>query len=223
MGLVNGWLSRDLVVREKCCHIDPRVCRNRSEKDLFYWGTFRRRRHNLRNQTRTTKRRSSFVFKGLRLLTSPLFRFRFRFLKTLGHEHKMEYQEGTYGDEAWMHNAAQDLDAGYDVDEWHRFLAKGKEEKTSGYRVDYSVLSVAVMTLGLIMVVEVVLHNLDHAAHGRPYFTAVLENIYTERKQAESTMFLIWFTSSGSHFFLFSPSLFDIQSPFLDWWSFAYF
>lgn len=47
--------------------------------------------------------------------------------------------------------------------------------------MDYSVLSVAVMTLGLIMVVEVFIHRLDHAAEGRPYFTAVLENIYNER------------------------------------------
>eukprot|EP00977_Amphora_coffeiformis_P009509 scaffold2193_cov171-Amphora_coffeaeformis.AAC.15 len=96
-----------------------------------------------------------------------------------------DYQEGTYGDEAWLYHGPQE-DLGYDeADEWHRFLAKEKEEKTSGFRVDYSVLSVAVMTLGLIMVVEVVLHNLDHAAHGRPYFTAVLENIYSERKETD--------------------------------------
>jgi len=94
----------------------------------------------------------------------------------------VEYQEGTYGDEAWLHDTPRDLSTGHDANGWHRFLAQEEEEKTSGYRVDYSVLSVAVMTLGLIMVVEVVLHNLDHAAHGRPYFTAVLENIYSERK-----------------------------------------
>jgi hypothetical protein len=65
----------------------------------------------------------------------------------------------------------------------HRWL-KDDEEETVGFRMDYSVLSVAVMTLGLIMVVEVFIHRLDHAAAGRPYFTAVLENIYNECKCA---------------------------------------
>jgi hypothetical protein len=49
-------------------------------------------------------------------------------------------------------------------------------------RIDYSVLSVAVMTLGLIMMVEVGRHRLDHAAMGRPFFTAVLEGVYAECK-----------------------------------------
>ena len=62
----------------------------------------------------------------------------------------------------------------------HRFL---KEKKDDG-RMDYSALSVAVMTLGLIMVVEVLRHRLDHAAMGKPYFVAVLENIYAECKHA---------------------------------------
>jgi len=48
-------------------------------------------------------------------------------------------------------------------------------------RIDYSVLSVGVMTLGLIMVVEVLRHRLDVAAVGRPFFKAVLEGVYTER------------------------------------------
>ena len=63
----------------------------------------------------------------------------------------------------------------------HRFL---KEKKDDG-RMDYSALSVAVMTLGLIMVVEVLRHRLDHAAMGKPYFVAVLENIYAECKHAQ--------------------------------------
>ena len=94
------------------------------------------------------------------------------------------YTEATYGDEAFLLNHGEPFDDhSADAGWYHRFLAGdyGKE-KTSGYRMDYSVLSVAVMTLGLIMVVEVFIHRLDHAAHGRPYFTAVLENIYNERK-----------------------------------------
>lgn len=91
----------------------------------------------------------------------------------------MDYREDVYGDEAWYgYRSHEDFDGS---SPWFRHLAYDKK-KTSGYRMDYSVLSVAVMTLGLIMVVEVFLHNLDHAAHGRPYFTAVLENIYSERK-----------------------------------------
>lgn len=58
-----------------------------------------------------------------------------------------------------------------------RLLAK-KEEA----RMDYSVLAVTVLTLGLILMVEVVKHKIDHAAHGRPFFTKVLETLYTECK-----------------------------------------
>lgn len=142
----------------------------------------------------------------------------------------MEFQEGIYGDEAWYHhNASPDLDhmVGHDgADEWHRFLAD-KEEKTSGYRMDYSALSVAVMTLGLIMVVEVVLHNLDHAAHGRPYFTAVLENIYSERKDTKKTSEWIQLPCVFRRISLFSSCrccvLLYEQLPFWDWWSSACF
>jgi hypothetical protein len=62
---------------------------------------------------------------------------------------------------------------------WGRFLATPTDGPT---RIDYSVLSVTVMTLGLIMMVEVVRHRLDHAAMGRPFFTAVLEGVYAECK-----------------------------------------
>eukprot|EP00522_Entomoneis_paludosa_P009435 CAMPEP_0172442726 /NCGR_PEP_ID=MMETSP1065-20121228/3117_1 /TAXON_ID=265537 /ORGANISM="Amphiprora paludosa, Strain CCMP125" /LENGTH=1450 /DNA_ID=CAMNT_0013192713 /DNA_START=206 /DNA_END=4558 /DNA_ORIENTATION=- len=73
-------------------------------------------------------------------------------------------------------------DVDEEEEEWkifHKRFLKEKEKEDSG-RLDYSVLSVGVMTLGLILVVEVVRHKLDHSAEGRPYFTAVLENIYAE-------------------------------------------
>ena len=60
-----------------------------------------------------------------------------------------------------------------------RYLATATDGPT---RIDYSVLSVAVMTLGLIMMVEVFRHRMDHAAMGRPFFTAVLEGVYAECK-----------------------------------------
>ena len=68
-----------------------------------------------------------------------------------------------------------------DVDEQHilwRFL---KDDQKDVVRVDYSVLSVGVMTLGLILVVEVLRHKIDHAALRRPFFKAVLEGVYSER------------------------------------------
>lgn len=58
-----------------------------------------------------------------------------------------------------------------------RWLA-GEEESN----IDYSVLAVGVMTLGLIMIVEVLRHRLDHAAVGRPFFKAVLLGVYEECK-----------------------------------------
>ena len=68
----------------------------------------------------------------------------------------------------------------YDVPQrwlW-RYLAGGGDEPV---RVDYSVLSVGVLTLGLILIVEVFRHRIDHAAVGRPFFKAVLEGVYSER------------------------------------------
>lgn len=46
--------------------------------------------------------------------------------------------------------------------------------------IDYSIFSVAVFTLGLIMMVEVFRHRIDHAASGRPFFKAVLDGVYQE-------------------------------------------
>jgi hypothetical protein len=67
----------------------------------------------------------------------------------------------------------------------HAILLRKMEDyvyETGPTRIDYSVLSVTVMTLGLVMMVEVFRHRLDHAAMGRPFFTAVLEGVYAECK-----------------------------------------
>ena len=48
--------------------------------------------------------------------------------------------------------------------------------------LDYTVVSVAVSTLGLLLLVELIRHQLDHAAIGRPFFMAVLEGVYSECK-----------------------------------------
>lgn len=47
-------------------------------------------------------------------------------------------------------------------------------------KIDYNVLSVAAMTLALLLVVEFIRHRLDDAAQSRPFFRAVLEGVYAE-------------------------------------------
>lgn len=61
---------------------------------------------------------------------------------------------------------------------WRRILGGGGGEEP--IKIDYNVLSVAAMTLALIMVVEVIRHRLDRAALHRPFFRAVLEGVYAE-------------------------------------------
>jgi len=46
--------------------------------------------------------------------------------------------------------------------------------------VDYSILSVAVLTLGLLLVVEFMLHQLDHMASHRRFFKIVTRTFYRE-------------------------------------------
>ena len=62
-----------------------------------------------------------------------------------------------------------------------RFLAEA-----AAIPLDYTVLSVAVITLGLILVVELIRHRLDVAATGRPFFKTVLEGVYRECKYTTS-------------------------------------
>ena len=72
----------------------------------------------------------------------------------------------------------------------HRILA-ASSSSSSSYKIDYNVLSVAAMTLALIMMVEYVRHRLDHWAYQaattetpqqskQPLFRAVLEGVYAE-------------------------------------------
>lgn len=62
----------------------------------------------------------------------------------------------------------------------YRILAGEYEDKD--VELDYTVLTVAVLTLGLLMVVEFARHKLDQAATGRPFFKTVLEGMYRECK-----------------------------------------
>ena len=69
------------------------------------------------------------------------------------------------------------------MDVWNedRWLAEAYGEKEEA-TLDYSVLSVGVMTLALILLVEGIRHRLDHEAKHRPFFKVVLETTYSECK-----------------------------------------
>ncbi len=62
----------------------------------------------------------------------------------------------------------------------HVFRASSKGSEAS--YLDFSVLSVAVTTLGLILLVQLIRHRLDRNATGRPFFKTVLEGVYRECK-----------------------------------------
>jgi len=54
--------------------------------------------------------------------------------------------------------------------------------------LDYSVLSVAIMTLALVLLVDFLRHKFDLAARGKPLFSAVLEGVCRERKLSVSNV-----------------------------------
>jgi hypothetical protein len=58
----------------------------------------------------------------------------------------------------------------------------GSEAYHDKYRIEYSILSISVLTLGILLVVEFVRHLLDHKAKRRIFFKTVLENVYSECK-----------------------------------------
>ena len=52
--------------------------------------------------------------------------------------------------------------------------------ESSSPKYDYSVLAVALITMGLIVPVEIVRHKIDHRAVGRPFAKTVLDFLYSE-------------------------------------------
>jgi hypothetical protein len=98
--------------------------------------------------------------------------------------------------------------------------------------IDYSVLSIGVQTLALILFVEVVRYRLDSAAKGRPFFKTVLDGIYSELSTlgiVELVVYLIlkYFENvdkakktvfADVHFALFYTAIFNaFQSVFVAW------
>ena len=51
-----------------------------------------------------------------------------------------------------------------------------------GDNFSYGAMSVAILTLGLVIIVEFVLHTIDHSAIGKPFYQAVLDAVYRECK-----------------------------------------
>lgn len=75
--------------------------------------------------------------------------------------------------------------------------------------IDYTVLSVSFITLGLILLVELLRQRIDQSAHGRPFAKTVLEGVYRECKFNdkaidESTGFASTFLSQFISILLFS-------------------
>lgn len=77
-----------------------------------------------------------------------------------------EYYNDTDADDAYGYSDG--YDEGYD-----------KKSKEPVY-LDYSVLSIGILTLGLVLFVEITRHWIDHHAHGKPFFNAVLLMLYSE-------------------------------------------
>jgi len=63
---------------------------------------------------------------------------------------------------------------------------EGYEHDEKGV-VDYSILSIAVVSLGLLLIVEFMLHQLDHLAHRRKFFKIVTRTFYRECKLRNCT------------------------------------
>jgi hypothetical protein len=84
------------------------------------------------------------------------------------------FTESVYnnGTTSYMDSNATDYDAPY-------YYAEKIAEP-----VNYTVVSVGIMTLGLIVVVELIRHQLDHAAMGRPFYKTVLQGVNSECKSA---------------------------------------
>jgi hypothetical protein len=84
-----------------------------------------------------------------------------------------------YYEQDYSYDSERFLAATYDpYAEAEPYDPYGKEEEP----LDYSVLSVGVMTLGLLLFVEIGRHQLDHWAVGRPLFIAILAEVNSECK-----------------------------------------
>ena len=75
----------------------------------------------------------------------------------------------------WQH------DGGF-VETMMDFVSRGLKKKEE-IEVDYSILAVLVVTLGLVLVVELLRHQLDHFAEHKPLLHAVVQGVNSECEQ----------------------------------------
>ncbi|GKY98101.1 hypothetical protein MPSEU_000767900 [Mayamaea pseudoterrestris] len=101
-----------------------------------------------------------------------------------------DYFDTTAADESFSHDDSR-FSAPFTLGS-SRFLANSEDS----LQADYSVLGVLVMTLGLIIVVEVIRHYLDLKAKGRPFFQAVLHGVYTELSTLGMVELVVWLLHS---------------------------
>ncbi|KAL7540630.1 hypothetical protein ACHAXR_010673 [Thalassiosira sp. AJA248-18] len=88
-----------------------------------------------------------------------------------------EYNNSTYFDDhQGYYGGYGDADHVSPDGSIHRLLAPAGGAPT----VDYAVISVVVITLGLVLAIEVLRHQLDVVASGNPFFQTVLELMYRE-------------------------------------------
>jgi hypothetical protein len=64
-------------------------------------------------------------------------------------------------------------------DIYHRSLAGGGGE---AIEIDYTIFATAVMTMGLLLIVEVIRHRIDKIVEGNDFFETMLSTVYHECK-----------------------------------------
>jgi len=113
-------------------------------------------------------------------------------------EDKGEY--GGYGDSAYGSDSGYG-DAGY-----------GGEKKDYGDDFYYGAMSVAVLTLLLVVVLEAILHRVDMIAIGNPFNQAVLDAVYREctYKTCRLLCLGVWFLFIGMTYSLSGSSFYFI-------------
>lgn len=85
-----------------------------------------------------------------------------------------------------------DQDMNLDIDMTSRLLGGAGGGKT--LELDYTIFAMAVMTMGLLLIVEVIRHKLDQMTKGSDFFESVMKTVYHELATlgiVEATVFLI--------------------------------
>jgi len=68
--------------------------------------------------------------------------------------------------------------------EFSHLFTVSQNRQLAGYgpEVDFTVFAMAIVTMSLLLLVEIVRHKIDHIAKGKEFFENVLEAVYQECK-----------------------------------------